>query len=445
MADYMDDDEQYASLLGNTISPLTAAGIDPDEAAANPQKALQQVASGRQAAPTPAPIPAPSPSVPASVTKSGDPGGQRSWADYVRGSLDKAQSAMDQSQSNIGDIQNQPSENQSVAPLETQRSQAATPIDPNQTKYRPGIGTRIVRGIDAVRRGGILGAVDPKDVGGQAYGDPNRQYGRDVARQTQEVGSLDQQIATARKNYEDATNRLKSLATDARSQATGALDIGKTATAQQKEEDAAANNQALTDVKQQVADLKAQGKAPANYEQAVIAAQTETDPKKKSQYAAAAKQMQDTEIKKFQYAQRATGGGEDTQDKRQSMIDDATEKVKTLQDTYAYDPDQNLYVNPNKPNDELSPAQFTDKKNQISTNLDKQLASKKLKTLGVRFNPRDAQGSQFRNTPASAPQSSNSLTGPIQAGEKVAVGPSGHQIVVRGNKWVDPQTGKEVK
>jgi len=39
----------------------------------------------------------------------------------------------------------------------------------------------------------------------------------------------------------------------------------------------------------------------------------------------------------------------------------------------------------------------------------------------------------------------NALAGPVRQGEQSASGPGGHQIVARGGKWVDPQTGQEVK
>ena len=75
---------------------------------------------------------------------------------------------------------------------------------------------------------------------------------------------------------------------------------------------------------------------------------------------------------------------------RQSMIDAATEQVKALQDKYQYDPRRNQYVNPNNPNDVLNPSEYTDKKNEISSKLDQQLGQKKMKPLGVRFDPADA-------------------------------------------------------
>lgn len=53
-----------------------------------------------------------------------------------------------------------------------------------------------------------------------------------------------------------------------------------------------------------------------------------------------------------------------------------------------------------------------------------------------------AGGSNLRNGPAT---NGGGTAGPIKAGEKTAVGPGNHTIVVRGGKWVDPDTGKEVK
>jgi hypothetical protein len=57
-----------------------------------------------------------------------------------------------------------------------------------------------------------------------------------------------------------------------------------------------------------------------------------------------------------------------------------------LNDQYDYDADTNTFFDPNSPTKTFSPREFTDMKNRISTKLDKDLTSKKLRPLGVRFN-----------------------------------------------------------
>lgn len=414
-APYIDEDQQLGSLLGNVINP-------PDEQALPANQRDMRANLSPQATnlrfPQPAAQPAPQPAAPApaAVTRSGNPGGQKSWADYVRGSLDRATAAQDQSQQAVNSLQNQPSVASQNTPLEQQRAQAAQPIDPNQKQYKPGIGTRIVRGLDAVRRGGILGAFDPQDAGGQAYGAPNRQYQRDVAKQTQQVGNLDQQMKENIDTSKADSDRLGKIGSEQRAGATTALDIGKTATAQQNAEDKSEHASEKLDLQQQIAELKANGQAPKTYEQAVIMANTEKDPAKRQQYQAAAKQIQDAEVRRFTLAARASGGGRGpNEDLRQPMIDEATARVQKLND-YAFDPDANDgaggFYDPTNPQKVITPAAFTDMKNQIATKLDKDLASKKLRPLGVRFNVNDTTpGKGGAPAPAAQPAAAPKATG----------------------------------
>jgi len=130
-------------------------------------------------------------------------------------------------------FQAQPSEAEALAPLESQRTQAAQYINPQEQQYRPTVGQKILRGLQGVARGGVLGplAVD--------YNAPNRQYGRDVAAQTSRVGGIDQQINEARKAWEDASGRIGKEAGLARDVATSYADVGKQIAEQEQAELAA--------------------------------------------------------------------------------------------------------------------------------------------------------------------------------------------------------------
>jgi hypothetical protein len=167
---------------------------------------------------------------------------------------------------------------------------------------------------------------------------------------------------------------------------------------------------------------------PKNYEQAVIASNDPDLPApKRQQYATAAKTIAATEVKKFQYALKASGG--DPDGKRQAMIDDATQEVKDLQDKYQYDPDTNTYSDPNSLDRTYTPEEFTDMKNKVGTKLDKDLAAKKLRTLGVRFNAKDAGAGKNPNQPAAAPQA------PAQVAPRSAVETQKDQVY-KGYKYL---------
>lgn len=406
---YVDEDLQHAALIQNLISPPDDPQAAPDPRTSVPSgeppnptlKVRPQVA---QAAPAPAQA------VPANVTPNGaEAGAPKTWADYVRAGLNRGMTAADQSQTALTAIQNQPTAESTNAPLEAQRSALAQPLNPSEKEYRPGIGTRIVRGIDAVRRGGVLGAVDPADVGGKAYGAPNRQFDIDTQRRAAQVGALDTEMSDNLKNQAADTARLKDIATEQRAQGTMALDIGKTASGQETAE----HNDQLAQVRQQLAD---QGGKPKTYEQAVIASK---DPDLtaaiRKQYADAADTMASTEIKKFQYAARAAADPYD--DKRQALIDNATQQVKDLQDKFQYDPDTNTYSDPNSPTRTYTPEEFTDMKNQVATKLDKDLTSKKLRPLRVRFDAKDAGAGKNLNAPAAPAQTAPKSVNDVQKGQ----------------------------
>jgi hypothetical protein len=270
-------------------------------------------------------------------------------------------------------------------------------IDPNyHPEYRPTAGRRIMRGVvgglEGLAEHGIMGAlrgaVDPGSVGATPYSAPTRQFSIAAQKQAAEMGALDKQQSTMETSFKEDTERAKDVIQSIN-------DIGKNAAAGQSAQarmdtaaaraDTARVQGQLADIKQQVADFQSQGKTPTTYEGTVAAAALEKDPVRKSALNNAAHEMAQTEIRKFQGADAANPQGRSTF--RQSMIDTATEQVKALQDKYQYDPRRNQYVNPNGPNDILNPSELTDKKNEIAAKLDKDLGAKKMKPLGVRFDP----------------------------------------------------------
>ena len=451
---YISEEDAYGGMLKNLISPPDdQQGIaDPQQVAStlpptpadeprNPtlKTRPQPAAPVRQAAPIQAAPsqPAAPAAVPASVTPNGgQQGPQKTWADYVRAGLDRGTQAADASQAAVTAIQNQPSAEQQNADLIAKRAGiSGNPPNPNAPEYKPGIGTRIARGIDAFRRGGVLGVVDPADTGGKAYGAPNRQYDIDTARKAAQVGSIDKNISQNIDDQKADTERQKALATEARANATTSLDIGKTATGQENAESNAEKTKLqgdLNDVKQQLADQKGN---PTNYEQTVVAAALEKDPARKAALTGAAKTMAATEAKKFQYQARAQGDPFD--ERRQTMIDAATADVQKLND-FQWDQDLNDgkggFYDPASPNKVYTPEEFTDAKNKISTKLDKDLAAKKLRPLGVRFTVKGTTpgGAQ----PAAAPQAAPAApAAPKQAEPKTVAEVQAGQVY-HGHKYL---------
>ena len=287
------------------------------------------------------------------------------------------------------------------APLQAKRAALSTPLNPMDPQYRPTRWQRFGRGaLGAVEglaqhglAGALLGAVDPSKVGATGYGAPNRAFSLAAQKQAGQLASIDQQEKQTADTFKQDTDRSKDIITSIN-------DIGKNYAAGQNaqarsdiagaREDTVKVQQQLADIKQQVADFQGQGKTPTSYEATVAAAALEKDPVRKKALTDASRTMASTELKKFQY--KADSDGSPRSTFRQSMIDAATEQVKALQDKYVYNARRNQYENPNNPNDILNPNEYTDKKNQIATKLDAQLGAKKMKPLGVRFDPADAGG-----------------------------------------------------
>ena len=384
-------------------------------------------------------------SVPAAVTSSGD-------ADTMAQGVDRAGRL---GESFAQRLAGEPTLEQKLAPIQAQRTLPPQQADPNHPEYRPTAGRRILRGIvgglEGLARGGIrgslLGAVDPEAVGATPYGGPTRAFSIAAQKQAAQQAALDQQEKQTTDAFKEDTGRardvINSFNDSGKNYAAGETAQSREETAQTREEEAGIKQQ-LADIRQQVADFQTQGKAPTTYEATVAAAALEKDPARKAALDAAAKEMAATEIKKFQYAARAqSSGGRGASAPnaalRQPMIDAATAEVQAIQDRYAYDPRRNQYVNKSNPNDILDPSEFTDKKNEVSTKLDKDLETRKLPPLGVRFNPADAGANKPSGRAARVAQNNPQPKAQPKAGDRVTV--DGKAAIFVG---MNPKTGKPI-
>jgi hypothetical protein len=247
----MADDSVYADLL-DSLSPLTTAGIDPDQARMDRAGTMAKLTNSGVAAPwweqpqqgqqgptqmasaTPPPQPS---AVPAGVTPSGKP----SLADNNAGTIGLMQSDYAKASKDVDAEANQPDLATTTAPLQTQRTKDATAInayDPQTgkvlDKYKPSFGQRLMRGVEGFAGGGILGAIDPKLGGAEAYGAPSQQYGRDVQQQQGRVASDDQQLKNAADNWKATSDRLKQIANERRALATAGKDVTGASNQQQQ-------------------------------------------------------------------------------------------------------------------------------------------------------------------------------------------------------------------
>jgi hypothetical protein len=321
----------------------------------------------------------------------------------------------DQDARTVTALENQPNAATENKLLEAQRVALAQPLNPQDQGYRPGIGTRIARGLAAARKGGIAGAIDPTAVGATAYGAPNRQFDIDTARRQAQATVLQSEEDRNIANEKAESERIKDVGTAAGRVGTAYGGVARDATAQQSAEQKSQYEGQIADLRQQLAN---QGGVPKTYEQAVIASQIDPDPQKRQGYAAAAKQIASQEVKRFQYANRAVGGGEDDP-RRQPLIDAATAQVDKL-NTYEWDPEaQNgaggFYDPHSDGTKTYSPAEFTAMKNAIATKLDAQLTQKKMRPLGVRFTvaattPGGAPAAAQPGAPAAPAQTAPSAT-----------------------------------
>lgn len=391
-----DDDMTPAQRMASVISP------DVDDSTGPDTPSHPAVASQPPVAPQPT-LETSQPSVTDSIPTN-VPAGFSPITETNPGTLSPAEQAMQ----SVGPAPQY--DTAKLAALQQEREQESTPTDPNQPQYRPSAWDKVRRGLGAYLTGGLGAAIDTN------YSAPNRKYGlAEATRQgklnttNQEISDLDKENQEQEKNY------------------TGRLGQTREAITLQKNDDTAAARQEtnrvreelggqMNDIRQQNADLRQQtadNQTPKTYEQAVIARDQARDPAKKAALSKSINTMEQMEAKKFRYAAR--GNGDEPSSARQSMIDKATNDIQQLQDDWEYNSETNTYESRKTPGKSLTPQEFTDMKNGVSTKLDSQLTAKKMKPLGVRFNQADAQGSQYRNPGRQAAQPSVAAASTVPA------------------------------
>ncbi len=99
-----------------------------------------------------------------------------------------------------------------IEQLQQQRNTDATPLNPNAQQYRPGVGTKIRRGVAAFFAEGIPGALLSN------YNAPNRQFSIDDQARQARLGQDQAQLADVQSNFKDrldAYNRQRQAAGEA--------------------------------------------------------------------------------------------------------------------------------------------------------------------------------------------------------------------------------------
>jgi hypothetical protein len=483
----MASDYDVSSLIEDSVSPLRANDIDPNEAIKDPDKVVQMV-QDRQYGPPAEKLPSlintsqstgrytPSASEVPMATAGTQPTQPTDWSSLMNGAsspapassaagstvsngqptedpdLVNARNLAQKSQQRTDQIQaNYDANAKRIQDLEAQRSQKAVPIDPKGTSattgksYNPSVGRRILRGVlggvEGFAKGGfngaLLGAVDPKAVTGTAYGAPTAQYGRDVAKQQGELSSLDQQIKTTEQQQKDQYEAGRSLGTDTNANARVFADI---ATA--KKNAATADQQkTLADIRQQQEDERERNNQSRN-----DTANNLNDIRSR---------MNDIRLRGIEErVNKGQGGG--NSDARQALISQGDDQVAALGHDWQYDPgsDKWVGVGANNQMQTISPEEYTDHKQKIVDQVNRQLTAKKMPPIQARFNPDDARDPKYRKgtqAQPSAPTAQNdqpkpsgkpksgTVIAPAPAGKKEGTTgtlPDGTKVVIKGGKVV---------
>lgn len=448
---FLTDDERRAAMLAPSFSPPDPRQApDPSQPGSSNYNGPQLVRRDQPAAAAATPTPQ---QVSPASDSSTQQGAAKTWKDYVAQGLAGQSTNTQRADQTAQALAAQPDEASVVAPLQAKSDALGQPIDPRSQQYKPGIGTRIIRGIDAFRRGGVLGTVDPADVGGTAYGAPNKNYGIDTAQRQGQKAVVDSDIQKAQKAYEDATARAKAIRSEQGAVATGYKDLGDSATKQEVEE-----NTAGRDTETARHNRATETTQSAN-ETSEAANRTAENANRKAQLGIEASRLS-LERKKAEFEMAGGAPGANTP-LRQEAIDKATEAVQSYKDGWEYNADTNTYTGNGKV---VTPQQYVDGMNRISSALDLQLGSKKLPPLNLRWKagpngqeiPVQQPGATQQTVPAggaptpqpAAPaQQNNPAAAPkiklSSSGQMVGVGDTvlykGQQRVV---KTVDPKTGK---
>jgi len=256
-----DPDELRESLRAQGI-PLQFGYPQPGDDQAQQNPGMARIAQVEQAQQQPQASPMAAGPTPTAAAGGGGPATQFEPpgvnADVARqamsGELESGRRLMDTAGQMVPDPQ--------IAALEKQRM-ADEAAAPNPANYKPGFGTRVLRGLKAAGlgfaeggiRGSILGAIDPELIrGGTAYGAPTDAY--DVA-----LNKNKQQLATDAESLQDAQNAFTEAQKLREAQEKGYSDsdtafkgAGTTATAQEGEE----NKVVQAGIDQRKADTEAQ-------------------------------------------------------------------------------------------------------------------------------------------------------------------------------------------
>ena len=282
-------------------------------------------------------------------------------------------------------LQDQPTLAETLAPIQKQRTLPPQEYDPSHPEYKPSAGRRFLRGLQAVGMGvaehgiagGLLGGLDPAAVGATPYSAPTRAFSIAAQKQAAQQGSLDQQAATAEKAFTADTGRAKDIITSindiGKNYAAGETAQSRTDVAQARKESADAQMQ-IADVKQQLAD-QAAGKLPTT-EVGLLTAQV-MEPAGTPRRAALDKAVDEYRMLELARIRAAAP----TSQFAQPLVDDATAKVKELNDAYEWDPSEFKFYSIKNSHDNMTAQEFTDKKNKIVADVNKQLVAKKLPTL----------------------------------------------------------------
>jgi hypothetical protein len=440
---YEDDDQQRAKWLQGLINPIASAGGDPDAPRAGqvrlPNQGQVVTTSGlrpndpRNAVVSPDPMMA-TPSatgatVPGATTPSGNPTGpSKTYKQYVEAGLAGQRRNADSAEQADNELANMPDEATTEAPLEAKRAQLAQPIDPSQPQYRPGVGTRIWRGIDAVRRGGVLGALDPADVGAKAYGAPNGRYDSEVALQQQKVAAVDQQLSQAGQAYKAALERVKTLAAERRATAGTWRGLSSGATAEETEENNAARETETERHNQADEELKrTQETNTSTYQTG------ELQNRQREVNVQAGRLSLEQKKQEFEEAKANSPGGDESI--RQPLIDKAQTALQAFKDDVTYQPLFNNYSSA-KTGKNMSQEEYIDQLNKFGATLDAQLVQKKQPPLGLRYRggPNGAE-IPIQTPPRQAPQPRKTQA-TVHSKQQIAVGDTvmykGKPQVVKG-------------
>ena len=322
------DDTVYADLL-DALSPVSKAGMDPDAAATDragtmakllgpddkpkanwydppteeAQNALPALPDGLQRRPAPGQPAQAAPAVPAGVTPSGSPTKPTAPGDLAAANaatIGLGQSAYAQSLKDVDAMAAAPTEEQDPAVIKAQTAAAnyAVPINPNakdpttgKPLYSPSFAQRLMRGVGALRAGGVLGVLDPEGVGATPYGAPNSDYDYDERARAARETLAGTQLKQAQDAWTAAQKKASDVAAAREKLAgPGLVDATSPSVAQQKvpidqQTADAATSRATTAARPKPVAL------PKTEDEALAAADAETDPVKKAGYQAMAKDM----------------------------------------------------------------------------------------------------------------------------------------------------------